>query len=488
MKQWIKFSIVAVLYVLFIVWVGNYWWLFLLIPIFDIYITKFIPWTFWKKTKNKHLYTLCSWIDAIIFALVAVYFINLYLFQNYQIPSSSLEKSLLVGDFLMVSKVSYGPRVPMTPLSMPLTQHTMPGTKDTKSYIEWPKWDYKRLSGLDTIKAMDIVVFNFPAGDTVATYQQNPDYYSLCAQIGANSLAKKGYSMPFPQELCMAEGRNIITTNHEQFGRVICRPVDRRENYVKRCVGLPGDSLQIIDNNIYINGKAIKEPKNKQLNYFVETDGRRLSDTQLDGLGVSVDDRFTINDTYNAPQIFAFLGVTPSSAGFYSPVYYLPLTNEMLENIKKFPNVKKVTVDPGVFAGQVFPAGEYFPSSYKGWTRDNYGPIYIPRKGATVSVSVENLPLYERIIKNYEGNTLEVKDSVIYINGTQSDTYTFKMNYYWMMGDNRHNSADSRYWGYVPEDHIVGKPIFIWLSWDKDASLLKKIRFSRLFTLVDDIK
>jgi len=487
-KQWIKFSIAAIIYILFIVWVGNYWWLLLLPFIFDIYLTKIIPWTFWKKTQNKTLYTICSWIDAILFALVAVYFINLYIFQNYQIPSSSLEKSLLVGDFLMVSKVSYGPRVPMTPLSMPLTQHTMPGSRSTKSYIEWPKWEYKRLTGLDTIKAMDIVVFNFPAGDTVAVYQPNPDYYSLCAQVGANSLMRKGYQMPMSQELCMAEGRDIIKSNPEQFGEVICRPVDRRENYVKRCVGLPGDSLQIIDNNIYINGKAIQEPQNKQLNYFVETDGRKITEKQFEEIGISVDDRNLINNAANSEQIFAYLGIEPSAAGFYNPVFYVPLTSTMLEKVKALPNVKRAIVDNGIFSGQVFPAGKQFPTSYKGWTRDNYGPIYIPRKGTTIQLDIDNLPLYERIIKNYEGNSVEVKDSIIYINNEKADTYTFKMNYYWMMGDNRHNSLDSRYWGYVPEDHIVGKPIFIWLSWDKDANLANKIRFKRLFTNVDEIK
>lgn len=488
LKQWIKFTIAAILYTLFIVWVGNYWWLLLLILIFDVYLTKIIPWTFWKKAKNKTVYTICSWIDAILFALVAVYFINLYIFQNYQIPSSSLEKSLLVGDFLMVSKVHYGPRVPMTPLSMPLTQHTMPGTRGTKSYIEWPKWEYKRLAGLDTIKAMDIVVFNFPAGDTVAIYQQNPDYYSLCVQLGANSLMRRGMQLPIPQEMCLSEGRSVIKANPEQFGDVVYRPADRRENYVKRCVGLPGDSLQIIDNNIYVNGVAIKEPENKQLNYFVETDGRKITDAQFEEIGVSVDDRNLITGSGNDAQIFTILGIEPSNAGLYNPVFYTPLTKDMANKMEKLPNVKRMIVDPGIFSGQVFPAGEFYPISYKGWTRDNYGPIYIPRKGVTTPLTFENLPLYERIIKNYEGNTLEVKDNTIYINGEAADSYTFKMNYYWMMGDNRHNSADSRYWGYVPEDHIVGKPMFIWLSWDKDANLFKKIRFSRLFTDVDNIK
>lgn len=462
MKQWIKFSIVTVLYVLFLAWVGNWWWLLLLPFIFDVYITKFIPWGFWKKYKdtNHGLYVLCSWIDAILFALVAVYFINLYLFQNYKIPSSSLEKSLMVGDFLMVSKVSYGPRVPMTPLSMPLTQHTMPWSQTTKSYSELIKWDYKRLSGLDTIKSLDIVVFNFPTGDTVAVLQQNPDYYTLCAMYG----------------------RDYVRSNPQIFGEIITRPVDRRENYVKRCVGLPGDTLQIIDNHIYINGKPQHEPEYMQLNYFVETDGRRISDSQFETLGVSVDDRLLVNDWNQGNSVLAFLGCGTASNEQFNPVYYIPLTKESAAKAEKLPNVKKVTVDPCIFAQPVYPIG------HNNWTRDNYGPIYIPRKGAVTPLTLDNLPIYERVIKNYEGNTLEVKDSTIYINGEVADSYTFKMNYYWMMGDNRHNSADSRFWGYVPEDHIVGKPIFIWLSLDKDKSFFSAIRWNRLFSMVDNIK
>lgn len=462
LKQWIKFAIVAILYTLFIVWVGNYWWLLLLIFIFDIYLTKIIPWTWWHKYKdtNSVLYTICSWLDAIIFALIAVYFINLYLFQNYQIPSSSLEKSLLVGDFLMVSKVAYGPRVPMTPLSMPLTQHTMPLSQTTKSYSELIKWDYKRLSGRDTIKSLDIVVFNFPAGDTVAVLQQNPDYYTLCAMYG----------------------RDYIKAHPEKFGEIITRPVDRRENYVKRCVGLPGDSLQIIDNHIYINGIAQHEPENMQLNYFVETDGRRIADNQFEELGVSEDDRNYVNAWSQGDNILNYLGYIPAGNGVFNPVYYLPLTQAALAKAKSMPNIVSVKIDEGIFTQDVYPIGKNH------WTRDNYGPIYIPRKGATTPLTMENLPLYERIIKNYEGNTLEVKDSTIYVNGEVADHYTFKMNYYWMMGDNRHNSADSRFWGYVPEDHIVGKPLFIWLSWNKDGSFFSKIRWSRLFSSVDNIK
>ena len=459
LKQWIKAIIATIFYVLFIVWVGNFWWLLLLPLILDVYLTKFIPWTFWKKTKNKFLYSVMSWIDAIVFALIAVYFINTYLFQNYKIPTSSLEKSLLVGDYLLVDKVTYGPRVPMTPLSFPLAQHTLP-IFNCKSYLETPSWDYRRLAGLDSIKALDIVVFNFPAGDTVAMKMQMPDYYTLCEYYG----------------------RDNVWKNTEVFGEIDVRPVDRRENYVKRCVALPGDSLQIIDGQIYINGLIQKNPANLQKNYLVMTDGRKLSEEQFKRLGVSVDDRNLINSWRNGDIILQNLQYPVNENNSYNPVYYLPLTVQSLNMIGNFPNVLEVIEDPDLFAHQVY------PKAYTHWTRDDYGPSYIPRKGATVQVNLENYPLYERLIRTYEGNDLQVKDSTIYINGQVATEYTFKMNYYWMMGDNRHNSEDSRFWGYVPEDHIVGKPLFVWLSLDKDKSGFNAIRWNRFFKWVDDIK
>ena len=459
LKQWIKAIITTLFYVLFIVWVGNYWWLLLLPFILDVYLTKFVPWTFWKKTKNKFLYSVMSWVDAIVFALVAVYFINTYLFQNYKIPTSSLEKSLLVGDYLLVDKVTYGPRVPMTPLSFPLAQHTLP-ILNCKSYIETPSWDYRRLAGLDTIKELDIVVCNFPAGDTVAMKMQMPDYYTLCEYYG----------------------RENVWKNKDVFGEIDVRPVDRRENYVKRCVGLPGDSLQIIDGQIYINGKVQKNPTNLQKNYLVMTDGRKISEDQFKRLGVSVDDRMLINSWRNGEVILQNLQYPVNEQNSYNPVYYLPLTVKALNMIRNFPNVLEVIEDPDLFSHQVY------PKAYTHWTRDDYGPIYIPRKGATVQVNMENYPLYERLIRTYEGNDLQVKDSTIYINGEVATEYTFKMNYYWMMGDNRHNSEDSRFWGYVPEDHIVGKPLFVWLSIDKDQPGFNSVRWNRFFKWVDDIK
>ena len=462
-KQYIKFAIAAVLYGLFILWMQNGWLALGYILLADIYLTKYIPWGAWKKTNNPTLRSIYDWIDDIIFALVAVYFINLFIFQNYQIPSSSLEKSLLVGDYLFVSKVSYGPRVPNTPLSFPLVQNTLP-ILNCKSYLDWPSWDYKRVAGLGQIQRNDIVVFNFPAGDTVATLQQNPDYYTLVQMYG----------------------REAVCMNKQSFGEIIYRPVDKRENYVKRCVGLPGDSLSIRNNQVYINGKAAQNPKNMQLNYFVETE-TPLTETMFRNWGVSRDDYMPYGQpcTVTDPETLSFLGFQPNANGAYNLVYRFPMTEAMVAQVKKLPSVKKVIVEPEIIGGTM-----YYPVDYdNGWTRDNYGPIWIPKRGATIELTPENLALYRRCIKNYEHNELEEKDGVVYINGEKATTYTFQYDYYWMMGDNRHNSADSRSWGFVPEDHIVGKPIMIWLSLDKDRSLIDGgIRWNRLFRWVDSMK
>ena len=462
-KQYIKFAIAAVRYGLFILWMQNGWLALGYILLADIYLTKYIPWGAWKKTNNPTLKSIYDWIDDIIFALVAVYFINLFIFQNYQIPSSSLEKSLLVGDYLFVSKVSYGPRVPNTPLSFPLVQNTLP-IFNCKSYLDWPSWDYKRVAGLGQIQRNDIVVFNFPAGDTVATLQQNPDYYTLVQMYG----------------------REAVRMNKQSFGEIIYRPVDKRENYVKRCVGLPGDSLSIRNNQVYINGKAAQNPKNMQLNYFVETE-TPLTETMFRNWGVSRDDYMPYGQpcTVTDPETLSFLGFQPNANGAYNLVYRFPMTEAMVAQVKKLPSVKKVIVEPEIIGGTM-----YYPVDYdNGWTRDNYGPIWIPKRGATIELTPENLALYRRCIKNYEHNELEEKDGVVYINGEKATTYTFQYDYYWMMGDNRHNSADSRSWGFVPEDHIVGKPIMIWLSLDKDRSLFDGgIRWNRLFRWVDSMK
>ena len=470
--QWAKFVVVAVLYLLFLYWIESWWGLLVLPFIFDVYITKRIKWQWWRDKEGATRFIM-SWVDAIVFALVAVYFINLFFFQNYVIPSSSLEKSLLTGDYLFVSKVSYGPRKPQTPLTLPLTQHTLP-VFECPSYIEWPQWKYERAKGLGHVEQNDIVVFNYPAGDTLcsAPQYQAQDFYRLVYGLGEgkyvqqhNGMMPSLDSMSYQQRLdffakIYAEGRNIINSNPEEYGNVITRPVDRRENYVKRCVGLPGQTLQIKNHIVYTDGRANKEPDNVQYSYYVKLRGQ-LPLEFIDELGISMEDIASLN-----------------TAG------YLPLTNASVKALRARKDiVESVTPVNDPTWWDIYPL-----NGYKGWTRDNYGPIWIPEKGATINLTMDNIAIYERPIRVYEGNDLKVQGGKIYINGKEAKKYTFKMDYYWMMGDNRHNSLDSRYWGFVPEDHIVGKPIFIWWSHDPDHSGFNGIRWSRLFRFVDNIK
>ena len=492
-KQWAKFIIVMVCYLLFLYWVKS-WLGLLVIPfIYDAYISKKINWKWWQDYEGP-MRTVMSWVDAIVFALVAVYFINQFFFQNYVIPSSSLEKSLLTGDYLFVSKVSYGPRIPETPLTVPLTQHTLP-IGDMKSYIEWPHWDYRRVPGFGNVELNDIVVFNYPAGDTIClNVPYQTEYYRICYEAG-RSIYEQNYPLALPiDSLSKAEqrkrfeeyysfGRRYISANMQEFGGIGYRPTDRRENYVKRCVGLPGDTLQIIDHIVYLNGKANKEPDNVQYRYDVLfNDGVILDNDFLKENGITCED----------------LGLSSADRAYFKSEGKIQLTQQFRNNRVSMPMTKKTAqvlksrkdlVQAMSLEADNDTYDLYPKNMVKDWTRDNYGPIWIPKKGESIKLSLDNLPIYERPIKVYEHNDLEVRDGKIFINGEQTDTYTFKLDYYWMMGDNRHNSADSRYWGFVPEDHIVGKPIFIWWSSDPDRGLFSGgIRWSRLFNIVDNIK
>ena len=465
--QWAKFALVMVLYIAFLVWLKSWLGLVVIPFIYDVYITKKIKWQWWKESEGPVRFVM-SWVDALVFALVAVYFINLFFFQNYVIPSSSLEKSLLTGDYLFVSKVSYGPRIPQTPLTMPLTQHTLP-VVDCKSYIEWPHWDYRRAKGLGKVELNDIVVFNYPAGDTLcaAPQYQASDYYQMCYGIGYQVYPERPNPDSLSYELrekyfstIYQAGRDIIRQNANEYGEVITRPTDRRENYVKRCVGLPGQTLQIKNRVVYLDGKANKEPDNVQYSYYVKLK-QRIPEELMEQLGITMEDLMSLN-----------------TAG------YMPLTKNSVAVLSKRKDiVESITINTDSSDTDIYPL-----NGNKHWTRDNYGPVWIPAKGKSIDLTLDNLAVYERPIRVYEANDLKVKDGKIFINGKETTKYTFKMDYYWMMGDNRHNSADSRYWGFVPEDHIVGKPIFIWWSSDPDRSGFGGIRWSRIFSLVDNIK
>lgn len=410
----VMFIAFTILWSLFVYIIEGEWLYFLPLIIGDILFWETINWQFWKKRekkKKKEKSEIKSWFNAILFAVIAATILRTFLIEAYTIPTSSMEKSLLIGDFLFVSKVSYGPRVPMTPIAFPLVHHTLPFTQKTPAYLKWIQLNYYRMKGFGDIERNDCVVFNYPADDAL-----HPE-----------------------------------------------RPIDKKENYIKRCVGIPGDVLEIKNTDLYVNGEpqTITEKMRNQFRYYVKTDGTLFSERTL--------------NKYNIYE-----GQILSRNGDYE----LMLNDQSLEAIKRFTYVKKVekiVIDKGI---KVNSPELIFPEDNFNWNLDNFGPIKVPQKGSQVDISTDNIELYRRIIETYENNKLEVIDNEIYINDNLASSYTFNMNYYWMMGDNRHNSLDSRYWGFVPEDHVVGKALFIWMSWDKNKTGINKIRWNRLFNAV----
>ena len=440
-NKWFKFSLWGGLYLLWVIWLGNYWWLLGLAVIFDLYITKKVKWAFWRKRPEKGGKSngWLEWLDALIFALVAATFIRMFFIEAYTIPTGSMEKTLLVGDYLFVSKVAYGPRVPETPVSFPLVHNVMPITGG-ESYSEIIKNDYRRLKGFSNVKRDDIVVFGFPHGDTVLKALPQDDYYQLVRMNDNN----REYTQ-------------------KMYGPVIVRPNDKKDNYVKRCVAVAGDTLSVVNGNVVVNGVPQPEFEGLQSTYTVYTNGSAINPKILKEIGL------TPQEVYFDPSLPGYPDMTLTKSEL-AKVKDLAVVAEIRENIDVYPPDYP---DSPIL---LFPFTENFE-----WTRDNYGPIWVPAKGATVGLTLENLPLYQRIISAYEKNSLEVKDGEIYINGEKSDFYTFKQDYYFMMGDNRHHSLDSRYWGFVPEDHIVGKPAMLWFSTDKYESFPSNIRWNRLF-------
>lgn len=454
----VRFAIVALLYIAWVIWLNNYWFLLALPLLFDIYITGYIPFTWWKKSKSAAVRSVMSWVDAIVYALILVYFVFNFFGQNYQIPSSSLEKTLLTGDYLWVNKMVYGPRVPITPIHFPLVHNKLP-ILNCNSYTSVPENSYRRLKGLRNVESGDIVVFNFPAGDTVATkYEESPEYYDL---------------------LVKTYGREELHRNKQQFGDIVYRPVDRRTNFVKRCVGLPGERFKIVDDIIYINGKAQKQPENVQYNYIVSL-ARPLTEEQMHEMEITAGDvQMIVDPTYRS----RFLELLPKSSDT-DYLLVLPLTKSMIETLKTQNNMSDYAK---INKFNLYDIKDIFPEGLsESWTLSNYGGkdgILIPKKGMTVKLDAYNWLLYKRVIRNYERHAdAYFKNGSVYIDGKPAKTYTFEMDYYFMMGDNRDNSQDSRFWGFVPEDHIVGTPMFVLISFDNDRSIFNGgIRWNRIF-------
>lgn len=394
-----------------------------------------MSWKFWQKSKDdkpkKKKTRTREWVDAIVFAVVAATIIRVFFIEAYTIPTASMERSLLVGDFLFVSKVNYGARIPMTPIAFPFAHHTMPIT-GTKAYWEGVQWKYRRLPGLSDIKRNDVVVFNYPQGDTVALEQQDVDYY----------------------QMVRAEGWAAINSRYT----IVSRPVDKRENYIKRCIGIGGDTVSMSKGLVYVNGKPEKLKSTGQMSYEVVFKTPDINPDVFEELGFNISDDIRSTMT---PNVYTFNG-----------------TADMMNEVKKLDFVQSVKESTTMTIER---ESDIFPyDKNRTWNVDNFGPIIIPKKGWTVKLDSVTMPLYERSIRIYEGNKLEKSGNGWLINGKPADSYTFKMDYYWMMGDNRHRSADSRYWGFVPEDHIVGKALFIWMSYDTNGSFLNKIRWNRL--------
>ncbi|WPV70080.1 signal peptidase I [Chitinophaga sp. LS1] len=388
---------------------------------------------FWKKNNEgqpkKKKSAIREWFDAAIFAIIAATLIRTFIFEAYTIPTPSMEKTLLVNDFLFVSKISYGPRIPMTPLAVPFTHHTLPFTKYSKAYSEAVHWKYRRLPGFSDVKRYDVVVFNFPEGDTVALENQDQSYYQMVRAYGRETVWEQ---------------------NH-----VISRPVDKRENYIKRCMAVAGDTLTIKEGVVYINGQQAPIPSESERRYWVTTTGDALNPSRLDEMDIDA-----------------------GTDGPYDSVKYrYNLTPAAAAILKSWPVVTNLVpfVNPNPEEVAVFP----HDTAHYHWTEHNFGPLYIPKKGETVKIDATTIAFYDRIISVYEGNKLENRNGQIFINDQPATSYTFKMNYYWMMGDNRDNSLDSRYWGFVPEDHVVGKAWLIWMSYGKGS-----IRWSRLFRTI----
>ena len=431
LKSILFFLSASAVYALLCIWFRYFWLLTGIILIFLFYFTRLFQWPFSKRFKIPQSLKI-TWdiFTAIFIALILTMAIRTLIIEAYKIPTPSMENTLLVGDYLFVSKIAYGPKLPNTPLSIPFLPNMLPGGKLT--YSKHPDLPYKRLKGISRVERNDVIVFNFPEGDTAVVQYPGQNYYSLVRQFGWDYL-------------------------HSQFS-IVTHPVDKRDNYIKRCIGIPGDEIKITASTVFVNGKSIVEQYGEQFNYFVKTKGSPFSKNLLKELGLKAKEL-----NYNSTTSEYLVNLDKTKVDFLLSSPEIQSVRRFTETLLSFKNT------------EVFPHNRGFL-----WSADEFGPIKVPGNGLVIKINMDNLPLYRRIIEVYEKNKLELRDGNLYINGKFADSYTFKMNYYFVMGDNRHNSADSRFWGFVPEDHLVGKAVLIWFS--KDPALgFYGIRVNRMF-------
>ena len=378
-----------------VIWIGLYFLLPFNFVLFDIFISRKVDWTLRSYGLPKFLQATIEWLLIVLLALVCSFTIKVLFVETYKIPTPSMEETLLAGDYIFVSKLAYGPRLPETPLAIPFFHNKLPSGK--KSYSERLRMPHKRLNGFSSVRREDIIVFNFPEGDTMLVQYPGQNYYSLVRQYG----------------------RDYMLSEFD----IITHPVDKRENYIKRCIALPGDTLLISDGKVRVNGNIRSELPLQKFKYYVSTRGEPLPELLLDSLKI-----LKTSVTYNP----------------VNSLHVLYLAKENVESLRSFPMVRSISryMEPTLS----FQNLEIFPhDNHYRWTGDNFGPLRIPARGDTIRIDQQNLPLYKRIIDTYEQNDLAIRDGVIYINGLAADRYVIRMDYYFVMGDNHHNSADSRY-------------------------------------------
>jgi signal peptidase I len=388
-----------------------------------------------------------EWVDAAVFAIVAATLIRIFVFEAYTIPSGSMEKTLLINDFLFVSKFSYGPRLPNTPLSIPFVHNYIPGTR-ARSYSTLIQLPYTRWFA-SPVKRNDVVVFNFPAGDTVINH---PDFQSLRPYYDVKRQAARG-----------SQDMQYVLTNPDGEYPIVVHPIDKSDNYIKRCVGVSGDTLEVRAGQVFINGKPAEAPPKSQIRYRIETNGQQFDEDVM---------KKKYNVDINEPG-----QVDPRGTNQFD----IMLTSEGLRKMSADGLIKNVrpileepaNVNPSYWGNNLFP----YDTLHK-WTVDYFGPVWIPKKGATLQITPQNYSVYERAIRVYEHNEFYEKGGKYFLNGKETTSYTFRMDYYWMMGDNRHESQDSRFWGFVPEDRVVGKAWMIWFSYQNGP------RWNRFFRIV----